>query len=52
MNKTQGRLKELNPLSDLPHTAWSKKPVTVGRKATMIDILVAKINEKSLTDSV
>lgn len=50
--KTPGRQKELNPLTDLPHTAGSKKPVTVGREETMIDILVAKMDEKSLTASV
>lgn len=51
-NKTQGSQKELNPLTDIPHTAGSKKPVTVGRKETMIDILVAKMDEKNLTASV
>lgn len=51
-NKTQGSQKELNPLTDIPHTAGSKKPVTVGREETMIDILVAKMDEKNLTASV
>lgn len=45
-NKTQGRQKELNPLTDIPHTAGSKKPVTVGREETMIDILVAEMDGK------
>lgn len=51
-NKTQGSQKELSPLTDIPHTAGSKKPVTVGREETMIDILVAKMDEKNLTASV
>lgn len=51
-NKTQGSQKELSPLTDIPHTAGSKKPVTAGREETMIDILVAKMDEKNLTASV
>jgi hypothetical protein len=51
-NKTGEGQRELNLLTVPPHTAESKTPVTGGRAETMIDILVAKTDENSLTVSV